>query len=78
MSATEHWLMEHRSGWYGMITEAGIHEHYILGVNLRGMADGHASLTVTQSPNGDKLYLRYIGPNKWSYSAWGGLVKSWA
>ncbi|MES1195584.1 MAG: hypothetical protein ABUL58_01405, partial [Steroidobacter sp.] len=35
LHSIEQWLQEHRSGWKGMLTEAGINEHHVLTFSFR-------------------------------------------
>ena len=71
-----HWFDRHRTEWHGMTTEAP-DEPTSLQLKLKD-ADGKiASVAVSARADGSH-FLRFVSTGKWSFSSFGGLVKSGA
>jgi hypothetical protein len=74
--ALANWLVQHRSGWQGMITPASS-ELVELRVDLKHTDDGTTSMSVIARTGGGH-YLLLTGPGTWAYRSFGGIFKSWA
>jgi hypothetical protein len=74
--ALSNWLVQHRSGWQGMITPASA-EPVELRVDLKHSDDGTTSMSVIARPGGGH-YLLLAGPGTWAYRSFWGIFKSWA
>jgi hypothetical protein len=76
LDALSQWLDGHRRGWHAMITEA-TNEPGLLSLSLKHTDHKTTFVNVVTRQDGSH-YALLFGSDKWSYSSFAGLVKSWA
>lgn len=74
LQALFHWLERNRSGWQGAAADASP-EPRQLQLTLTHSDGKITSISVFDRPDGSH-YLRLVGPDRWAYKTFGGLLKS--